>query len=68
MSKIGTLYGDIAQKIYNSKVSYKPRYVEGRLVLDVFTVEQTCPHCGEYNFKDEIVDGRCHECLRNMEE
>jgi len=26
----------------------------------------TCPHCGEYNFKDEIVDNRCHECLRVM--
>jgi len=27
---------------------------------------QTCPYCGEYNFKDEIVDGHCHECLRDM--
>lgn len=25
-----------------------------------------CPHCGEYNYEYEILDGRCHECFRHM--
>ena len=22
----------------------------------------TCPHCGEWNARDEIINGCCHEC------
>jgi hypothetical protein len=31
-----------------------------------FTKSKTCPHCGEYNFRDEIVDDCCHECHRSF--
>lgn len=28
----------------------------------VYSKNTTCPHCGEYNFRDEIINGCCHEC------
>lgn len=64
---------DQLNKSYSEYKRYNPAFakfveenVEGRteeeIEAKITKKNTTCPHCGEWNAIDEIINGCCHEC------